>query len=470
MEINAIRRGLANGEYSSTEITKFYLDRAKMLNSRLNSFISFCEEQAIKQAKNADNQIADGSSGPITGIPLAHKDIFCTKGIKTTCGSRMLENFIAPYNATVVERLNKAGVVTIGKANMDEFAMGSSNETSYFGSTSNPWDIDRVPGGSSGGSAAAVAAGMVPIATGTDTGGSIRQPAAFCGISGLKPTYGRVSRYGMIAFASSLDQAGVLARSVADICLLLSQFSGPDALDSTSHPIPDNWLSSNPELNPTRPEKNITIGLPKEYFDQTPNLKSVEIAMRVFENAGCILKEVSLPSTESAIAAYYIIAGAEASTNLSRYDGVRFGYRCQDPESLEDLYQRSRNEGFGKEVKRRILLGTYALSAGYQDRYYAKAQRVKAWVRKEFENAFEEIDVVASPTMPVLPFKLGEGEKDPLKMYLSDSNTVPVNLAGLPAITVPAEWDKEEGPVGIQFVGARFQEEKLIRAGSAAER
>ena len=464
MEINAIRRGLANGEYSSTEITKFYLDRAKMLNSRLNSFISFCEEQAIKQAKNADNQIADGSSGPITGIPLAHKDIFCTKGIKTTCGSRMLENFIAPYNATVVERLNKAGVVTIGKANMDEFAMGSSNETSYFGSTSNPWDIDRVPGGSSGGSAAAVAAGMVPIATGTDTGGSIRQPAAFCGISGLKPTYGRVSRYGMIAFASSLDQAGVLARSVADICLLLSQFSGPDALDSTSHPIPDNWLSSNPGLNPTRPEKNITIGLPKEYFDQTPNLKSVEIAMRVFENAGCILKEVSLPSTESAIAAYYIIAGAEASTNLSRYDGVRFGYRCQDPESLEDLYQRSRNEGFGKEVKRRILTGTYALSVGYYDAYYLKAQKIRRIIQQDFLDAYNEVDLLLCPTSPGIAFKKGGLSENPVDMYKQDIFTIPSSLAGLPAMSIPCGFQNNM-PVGMQLIAPHFAEKRLIEWG-----
>ncbi|MDH3642766.1 MAG: aspartyl/glutamyl-tRNA amidotransferase subunit A, partial [Gammaproteobacteria bacterium] len=376
--ISQLGEGLRQRAFSSIELTKFFLERAQRF-SDLNSYISLLPDAALAQAQAADQRLASGDATAITGIPLAHKDIFCTHGAITSCGSRMLENFTAPYDATVVARLNEAGAVTLGKTNMDEFAMGSSNENSHFGPVRNPWQIDRVPGGSSGGSAACVAAGLAPVATGTDTGGSIRQPAAFCGISGLKPTYGRVSRYGMVAFASSLDQGGVFGTSVADLALMLAFFAGCDPRDSTSSDHVDPWLSAiaaNGLAEPPARSAGLKIGMPREYFAQlNAGAELLDNAGKVLEGAGCTLQEISLPHTDAAIPAYYIIAGAEASTNLSRYDGVRFGHRCDDPESLDDLYQRSRSEGFGTEVKRRILTGTYALSVGYFDAYYLKAQK-----------------------------------------------------------------------------------------------
>ncbi len=460
-DITQLRAGLDEGQFSSRELTAFFLDKAKRSNGILNSFISFCEEEAIHQATEADKRIANGTAGPVTGIPIAHKDVFCTKGVLTTCGSRMLQNFKSPYDATVVSRLKEAGAVTIGKANMDEFAMGSSNENSFYGPVSNPWNIERVPGGSSGGSAAAVAAGVVPIATGTDTGGSIRQPASFCGISGLKPTYGRVSRFGMIAFASSLDQAGVLGRSIADICLLFAQFAGPDPLDSTCHPIPDDWLEEGASLPSQKPKEKICIGIPKEYFNKATYIAPIEEAIRALETAGCTFKEISLPGTETAIPAYYILAGAEASTNLSRYDGIRFGYRCDDPQSLEDLYRRSRSEGFGKEVKRRILTGTYALSVGYYDAYYVKAQKLRRLIQQDFLKAFADVDLILSPTSPGIAFKKGSMADNPIEMYQQDLFTIPTSLAGLPAVSIPCGFEKEM-PVGLQLIAPHFEERRLL--------
>ncbi len=422
----------------------------------INSFITKIESKGNKK-------------GALEGCTVAIKDNISTKGIRTTCGSAMLKDYIPPYDATVVDKIKAAGAIIVGKTNMDEFGMGTTTETSYFGPTVNPHDENRVAGGSSGGSAAAVASGEARFSLGTDTGGSIRCPAAFCGVVGIKPTYGLVSRYGLVAYANSLEQIGPIARTVEDAAKLLDVIAGKDVKDSTSSSDGRNIRYADCADGEV---EGMTVGIPIELVKGIDKnvLEPFELSMGRMEERGCVIKEITLPSLEKAVAAYYIIAMSEASSNLARYDGVRYGISSGFGGDWNQMFSASRENGFGKEVKRRILLGTYALSAGYQDRYYAKAQRVKAWVRKEFENAFEEIDVVASPTMPVLPFKLGEGEKDPLKMYLSDSNTVPVNLAGLPAITVPAEWDKEEGPVGIQFVGARFQEEKLIRAGSAAER
>ena len=409
-----------------------------------------------------------GNKGPLSGCTVAVKDNISTKGVRTTCGSAMLKDYIPPYDATVVEKIKAAGAIIVGKTNMDEFGMGTTTETSYFGPTLNPHNENLVAGGSSGGSAAAVASGEAMFSLGTDTGGSIRCPAAFCGVVGIKPTYGLVSRYGLIAYANSLEQVGPIAKTVEGAARLLDVIAGFDVKDSTSLDMGKGnryAKCANEEVD------GMTVGVPVELIKGVDKsvLEPFESSMEKMEERGCTIKEITLPSLEKAVAAYYIIAMSEASSNLARYDGVRYGIASGFGGDWNQMFSVSRERGFGKEVKRRILLGTYALSAGYQDRYYAKAQRVKAWVRKEFENAFEEIEVVASPTMPVLPFKVGEGEKDPLKMYLSDSNTVPVNLAGLPAISVPTEWDKDGGPVGVQFVGARFQEEKLIRAGSAIE-
>jgi len=450
------------------ELTSDYLDRARN-HADLNAFITLAPEQAIVQAEAADQRRAAGVATGVTGIPIAYKDIFCTKGLRTTCGSRMLADFEAPYDATVVARLEDSGVVTLGKANMDEFAMGSSNENSYFGSVANPWDTERVPGGSSGGSAALVAAGLAAAATGTDTGGSIRQPAAFCGVTGFKPTYGRVSRYGMVAFASSLDQGGLLAHSAADIAMLLPHMAGFDPRDSTSSPTTDDWLEGCRD-NPLEPVEGLTIGLPVEYFaDLGVPAAAMAQAQRELETAGFRFKEVSLPHTAAAIPAYYIIAGAEASTNLSRYDGVRFGHRCENPESLDDLYQRSRSEGFGTEVKRRILTGTYALSVGYFDAYYVKAQQIRRLIQQDFLTAFEEVDLLLAPTTPDVAFKRGELTDDPVAMYQQDIFTIPASLAGLPAMSVPCGF--HDGlPLGLQLIGPHFGEQHLLRTAEALQR
>jgi aspartyl-tRNA(Asn)/glutamyl-tRNA(Gln) amidotransferase subunit A len=456
-----LARNLRTGEFSSEELTRHYLSRIETLDKDLNSFITVTPEEALQQARAADARLRAGKGTPLTGIPLVHKDIFCTAGIKTSCASKILDNFIAPYDATVVAHLKAAGAVTLGKANMDEFAMGSSNETSFYGPVKNPWAHERVPGGSSGGSAAAVAARLAPAATGTDTGGSIRQPAALCGITGLKPTYGRVSRYGMIAFASSLDQGGPLARTAEDVALLLNTMAGFDPLDSTSveQPVPDYTLTLEEGI------EGLKIGLPKEYFGQglDPDIAAnVAAAIKEFENQGAQVHEISLPNTELAVPTYYVVAPAECSSNLSRYDGVRFGYRCQDPKNLEDLYCRSRGEGFGAEVKRRILIGTYALSAGYYDAYYRKAQQLRRLISDDFKRAFAEVDVIMSPTSPTPAFKLGEKTTDPLAMYLADIYTISVNLAGLPALSLPAGFTATGLPTGLQLIGNYFSEAQLL--------
>ncbi|MFT5134390.1 MAG: aspartyl-tRNA(Asn)/glutamyl-tRNA(Gln) amidotransferase subunit A [Gammaproteobacteria bacterium] len=445
---------------SSEELTRVCLDRSELFNKDLNCFITLTPELAIKQAKAADARIQAGDGGALTGIPIAHKDIFCTKGILTSCASKILDNFISPYDATVVERLQAEGMVTVGKTNMDEFAMGSSTETGFYGASANPWDKQRVAGGSSGGSASAVAARLIPGATGTDTGGSIRQPAALCGITGLKPTYGRVSRYGMIAFASSLDQGGTLTQTAEDAAMLLTAIAGFDKRDSTSVDRPlDNYIGG---LN--SPLDGLTIGLPAEYFDENLSSeigKSVEEAIKLLQKSGAIIKDIKLPNTHLSIPAYYVVAPAECSSNLERYDGVRYGYRCEDPKNLEDLYCRSRGEGFGKEVKRRIMIGTYVLSSGYYDAYYLKAQKIRRLIRDDFQQAFKEVDVILGPTTPTTAFKLNELMEDPISMYLSDIYTVSVNLAGLPGISIPCGFSSDL-PVGMQLIGNYFEEAKLL--------
>jgi len=462
--IAELSQALQSKKISSLELTQFYLKRIKELDQDLNCFITVTEEQALAAAKTADQKIAAGQAGRLTGIPIAQKDIFCTKGIKTTCGSKMLHNFTAPYDATVVAKLNAAGTVMLGKTNMDEFAMGSSNENSHFGPVKNPWDKNCVPGGSSGGSAAAVAAGLVPGATGTDTGGSIRQPAALCGITGIKPTYGRVSRYGMIAFASSLDQGGPFARSAEDTALLLNAMAGFDEHDSTSvdRPIPDYTATLNNSI------QGLRIGLPKEYFEGlNPEIaKKLEEARHEYEKLGAQFKEITLPNMNLSIPAYYVIAPAECSSNLARYDGVRYGYRCENPKNLEDLYKRTRSEGFGNEVKRRIMIGTYVLSAGYYDAYYLKAQKIRRLIRDDFVNAFQSVDIIMSPTAPSTAFKFGEKTKDPLSMYLSDIYTISTNLAGLPGISIPAGFNSHL-PIGLQLVGNYFEEARLLNVAHA---
>ena len=458
--LSELARDLASGACSSEELTRYYLERIGALDPQINSYITVAEEQALAQAKAADQRRADGQAGPLTGVPLAHKDIFCTNGIRTSCGSKMLDNFIAPYDATVVERINQAGLVTLGKTNMDEFAMGSSNETSFYGPVKNPWNTDTVPGGSSGGSAAAVAAGLAPAATGTDTGGSIRQPAALCGVTGLKPTYGRVSRYGMIAFASSLDQAGPITRTAEDAGLLLNVMAGHDERDSTSldKPVPDYMADLENDL------KGLKIGLIREHFEQGLDSQVaalIEAALDEYRRLGAEVVEISLPNTHLSVPAYYVVAPAECSSNLSRFDGVRFGYRCQDPQDLEDLYKRSRGEAFGPEVKRRIMVGTYALSAGYYDAYYIKAQQARRLIRDDFVQAFESVDVIMGPTSPGPAFRLGEKADDPITMYLSDIYTIAANLAGLPGMSVPAGFVNGL-PVGLQIIGNYFDEARLL--------
>ncbi len=453
---------------SSEELTQSCLKRLHRYNRDLNCYITITEEEALAQAREADRRLAAGEAGPLTGIPVSHKDIFCTDGVRTTCGSRILENFIAPYDATVVARAKAAGMVMLGKTNMDEFAMGSSNETSYFGPVHNPWDPQRVPGGSSGGSAAAVAARLTPLATGTDTGGSIRQPAALCGITGLKPTYGRVSRYGMVAFASSLDQGGPLARSAAELALLLEVMAGFDERDSTSaqRAVEDYAGALDASI------EGLCIGLPKEHFSEGLDgavAAVVQDAIREYERLGARVREISLPSSPLSIPAYYVVAPAEASSNLARYDGVRYGHRAENPVDLEDMYKRTRSEGFGPEVKRRIMIGTYALSAGYYDAYYLKAQKLRRLISDEFQSAFREVDVIMGPTTPTPAFKLGEKTDDPVTMYLNDIYTNAVNLAGLPAVSLPAGLVGGL-PVGLQIIGNYFAEARLLNAAHAYQR
>ncbi len=460
LTIAEIQLLLQQKQFSSREITGHFLDRIAQQNSIYNCYISVDNDGALRAADAADTAIAGGANGPLLGVPFAHKDIFCTQGIKTTCGSKMLDNFIPPYDATVVAKMKADGAVMLGKTNMDEFAMGSSNETSYFGPVKNPWDIETVPGGSSGGSAAAVAARLAPAATGTDTGGSIRQPAALCGITGLKPTYGRVSRYGMIAFASSLDQAGPMTRTAEDAAILLNSMSGFDAKDSTCTDIavPDYTATLN------QPIKGLKIGIPKEYFDERLDATmaaTVQTALAELEKLGAILVDIELPNSALSVPAYYVIAPAEASSNLSRFDGVRYGYRCDNPKDLEDLYTRTRTEGFGEEVKRRILVGAYALSAGYYDAYYRKAQQVRRLIKQDFVSAFEKVDIIAGPTSPSPAFKFGEKGDDPVAMYLEDIYTIAVNLAGLPAMSLPA-GTMNNMPVGLQLVGNYFAEQQLL--------
>lgn len=463
-----IAKALARGDYSSLELTKAYLDRIQQHNAGLNAYISVTPEQALAQAIAADQQRAHGKIGLMTGIPIAHKDIFCTTGVRTSCGSRMLDNFIAPYDATIVERLKADGAVMLGKTNMDEFAMGSSNETSWYGPVRNPWNRDLVPGGSSGGSAAAVAGHLCPAATASDTGGSIRQPASFCGLTGIKPTYGRVSRWGMIAFASSLDQAGVLTRSAEDAAMMLQVMSGFDPKDSTSVdlPVPDYMA----ELD--KPLAGLRIGLPKQHFAEglKPEVeKQIRAALAEFERLGATLKEVSLDNSHLSVSAYYVIAPAEASANLGRYDGVRYGYRCDKPKDLEDLYKRSRAEGFGAEVKRRIMVGTYALSAGFYDAYYVKAQKVRRLIKDDFTRAFQDVDVIMGPTSPHTAFKLGAKTTDPVAMYLEDIYTIAVNLAGLPGMSIPAGLVGGL-PIGLQIVGRDFDEARLLNIAHQFQR
>ena len=449
-------------EISAIELTNYFLKRISKFDSKLNSLISMNEENALKKAKEADELISKKKHGSLTGIPIVHKDLFSTKGILTTCGSKMLENYVPPYDATVVKKLSNAGMVILGKTNMDEFAMGSSNESSYFGVAKNPWDLEKVPGGSSGGSAAAVAARLSPVATGSDTGGSIRQPASFCGLTGLKPTYGSVSRYGMIAYASSLDQGGPIAKSAEDCAIIYDEMKGFDHNDSTSN---HEIIFEKTEFNFKKENvKKINIGVPKEYFledlDQDVT-NSIYQAIEKFKDIGFNIKEVSLPDHEYAIPAYYIIASAEASSNLSRYDGIKFGYRCENPTDLQDLYFRTRKEGFGMEVKKRIMIGTYALSSGYYDEYYMRALRIRRIIRDNFNEAFKEVDFILSPTSPSTAFNIGEKTANAVEMYLSDVYTTPVNLAGLPAVSIPTGFANKL-PVGMQIIGNYFTESKIL--------
>ncbi len=453
---------LQQREISSAELTRHMLQRIGRFDDRLNAFISVTEERALAQADEADRKIAAGDAGPLTGIPIAHKDIFCTQGVRTSCGSRMLENFISPYDASVVERLQQAGAVMLGKTNMDEFAMGSSNETSYYGPVRNPWDTETVPGGSSGGSAAAVAARLCAAATGTDTGGSIRQPAALSGVTGLKPTYGRCSRWGMVAFASSLDQAGPMTRSAEDAAIMLSAMAGFDERDSTSadRPVDDYVGALGNDI------RGLRIGVVKEFMGDGLDAgvaTSVQTALSEYERLGATLVEISLPNAGLSVPAYYVVAPAECSSNLARFDGVRYGHRCEDPKDLEDLYKRSRSEGFGAEVQRRIMIGTYALSAGYYDAYYLKAQKVRQLIADDFRRAFEQCDLIAGPTAPDTAFRLGAKADDPVAMYLSDIYTIAVNLAGLPGVSIPAPMSAGM-PVGLQLIGNYFDEARLLNA------
>jgi len=461
LTIKQLRAELAAKRVSSIEVARYFLQRIGTLQPVYNALISIDEEKSLAQARAADRLIAAGSASPLIGIPILHKDIFCAKGWRTTCGSKMLADFVAPYDAHVVERFNVAGAVVLGKTNMDEFAMGSSNETSFYGAVKNPWDVERVPGGSSGGSAAAVAARLAPAATGTDTGGSIRQPAALSGVCGLKPTYGVCSRYGMIAFASSLDQAGPFAKTAEDLALLLNTMAGFDARDSTS-------LERTPEdyaRNLGRPVNGLRIGLPKEFFTAGMDsgvAQAIETALAEFRKLGCEPVEVSLPNMKLAVPVYYVLAPAEASSNLARYDGVRYGYRAPEYADLTDMYKKTRAQGFGAEVKRRILIGTYVLSHGYYDAYYLQAQKLRHLIADDFVAAFKQCDVILGPTAPTTAFKLGEKSADPVQMYLSDIYTIPANLAGLPAMSIPCGFDDKGLPVGLQIIGDYFAEARML--------
>jgi len=459
--LKELSQHLAEKKISSVDLTRAYLDRIESHNPTVNALITVDPESSLTQARAADERIARGEAHALTGIPIAHKDLWCAKGWRTTCGSRMLEDFVSPYDAHVIERFNNAGAVILGKTNMDEFAMGSSNETSYFGTAKNPWNTERVTGGSSGGSAAAVAAALAPAATGTDTGGSIRQPAALCGVSGLKPTYGRVSRYGLVAFASSLDQGGPMARHAEDLALLLDVMVGFDSRDSTSIERPAEAFTR--LLN--EPLSGLRIGLPKEYFGEGMSAdvrKTVDAALAEYRKLGATTVDIELPASDLSIAAYYVIAPAEASSNLSRYDGVRYGFRAEKYDDLMDMYRKTRSQGFGTEVKRRILIGTYVLSHGYYDAYYLKAQRIRRLIARDFAQAFEHCDVIMSPTSPTTAFAIGAKTADPAQMYLSDIYTIAANLAGLPGMSIPCGFDKSDLPVGLQIIGNYFCEAKML--------
>ena len=466
LTIHEAQKLLREKQVSSLELTKTCLERIRQVEPEVGAIVTVTDEIALEQARKADELIANGDTGSLTGIPALIKDNMCTRGVRTTCASKMLENFVPPYNATVVERLNDAGVVMVGKANMDEFAMGSSTEHSALSPTHNPWDLSRVPGGSSGGSAAAVAAGEVIFALGSDTGGSIRQPAGFCSVTGLKPTYGRVSRYGLVAFASSLDQIGPLTQDVTDCALVMNAIAGHDNRDSTSvpHPVPDYTQCLTGDI------KGMKIGIPREYFVEgmQPEVETaIRTAIAKFEEMGASIEwEVSLPSTPHALAVYYIIAPSEASANLARYDGTKYGFRYQGAETMWDTMDKTRQHGFGAEVKRRIMLGTYALSAGYYDAYYLKAQKVRTLIRREFDAAFEKCDVLVTPTSPTVPFKIGEKLDDPVQMYLSDVCTLPINIAGLPAISIPAGF-ADSLPIGMQIIAKPFAEGTILKVAHA---
>ena len=458
--LTELSKALHSKAISSVELTELYLKRIQQFDGAVNSFITVTPELAVEQARAADARLADGSAGPLTGIPLAHKDLFCTQGVRTSCGSKMLDNFIAPYESSVTQRFMDAGAVSLGKTNMDEFAMGSSSESSFYGPVRNPWNPERIPGGSSGGSAAAVAARLCAAATGSDTGGSIRQPAGFTGITGIKPTYGRVSRWGMIAYASSLDQAGPMAHTAEDCALLLQAMAGFDERDSTSveQAVPDYSA----ELN--QPLTGLRVGLPKEYFSaglDSSIADTIAAAVKQLQALGAEVKDISLPNAELAIPAYYVISSAEASSNLSRFDGVRFGYRCEKPADLNDLSLRSRAEGFGDEVKRRIMIGTYALSAGYYDAYYLQAQKIRRMIKNDFMAAYEQVDVILSPTSPTPAFPVGEKIDDPVSLYLTDIYTITANLAGVPGVALPAGFSNGL-PVGMQLLGPYFSEPRLL--------
>jgi len=468
LTIDQAHQLLSKREVTSQELTASVFKRIESVEKKIHAYITLTQELALEQARQADDLIRQGKGNTLTGIPLAIKDIMCIKGVRTTCGSRILENFIAPYDATVIKKLQEHHVVVVGRTNLDEFAMGSSTETSHFGITRNPWNLERIPGGSSGGSAAAVSADECLGALGTDTGGSIRQPAACCGLVGLKPTYGRVSRFGLVAFASSLDQIGPMTKDVRDAALLMNAIAGYDPLDSTSLPIdvPDYTQVLGREV------KGMRVGIPKEYFIEGVEAEvdaSVKEAIKVLEGLGMEVKELSLPHTEYAVAVYYLIAPAEASSNLARYDGVRYGYRSKESTGLLDMYRCSRSEGFGTEVKRRIMLGTYALSAGYYDAYYKKASQVRTLIRQDFEKAFNTCDVIITPTAPTPAFKLGEKIHDPLKMYLSDIFTIPANLAGIPGVSLPCGFTRGGLPIGFQILANTFQEEMLLKVAHAYE-
>lgn len=468
LSIAELGEGLRSKAFSSRELTEYFLRRIAALNPLYNALITVTENSALAAATHADKQLSSGIGGDLCGIPVLHKDIFCTQGVRTSCGSKMLDSFVPPYNAAVVENLASAGAIMLGKTNMDEFAMGSSNETSFYGPVKNPWDISRVPGGSSGGSAAAVASRMAPAATATDTGGSIRQPAALCGVSGLKPTYGRISRWGMIAFASSLDQAGPIAGSAEDCAILLQAMASYDPRDSTSveRSVPNYRATLNNSV------AGVKIGIPKEYFlsGLNPGVEAaVMSSLSTLRDLGAELIDLSLPNSHLSVPAYYVIAPAEASANLSRFDGVRYGHRCADPEDLEDMYRRSRAEGFGEEVQRRILIGSYCLSAGYYDAYYRKAQQVRQLIRQDFVEAFTQVDVIMGPTCPSPAFKFGAKGDDPVAMYLEDIYTIATNLAGLPGMSIPCGL-VEGNPVGLQLIGNYFDEASILNVAHQLQR